>query len=384
MKSQIKLGTVFGVELGLHYSWVVIALLITFSLAAQFHAVDRNWSEAEVWGTAIVTGVLFFAFLLAHELSHAMVARARGIPVHKITLFLLGGVAQIEKEASDPNTEFWMAIVGPVTSAVIGLILLAIAHFSGWVTTATPDTPGIALLVWLGYINLALAVFNMIPGFPLDGGRVLRAILWWIMHDAGRATRAAARIGQIIAVLFIAFGIFRFFSGAGLGGLWLAFIGWFLLQASGASYVQVRAGNLLEGLRVKDLMSSDFDSISPNVSLQDFVHHGLMRTGRRCFLVTQNGVLLGLVTANEIRSLNPQDWPLRTVASVMRPASQLHLAAPEMSAGDALETMVRENVHQLPVMADGHLQGVIDRRHILEAMRSRKEFSDVTHLPRAA
>ena len=384
MKSQIKLGTVFGVELGLHYSWVVIALLITFSLAAQFHAVNRNWSEAEVWGTAIVTGILFFAFLLAHEMSHAMVARARGLPIHKITLFLLGGVAQIEKEATDPSTEFWMAIVGPITSAVIGLVLLAIAHFSGWVSAVAPQTPGIALLVWLGYINLALAVFNMIPGFPLDGGRVLRAILWWSMHNMERATRAAARVGQVIAVLFIAFGIFRFFAGAGLGGLWLAFIGWFLLQAAGASYVQVQTGNLLKGLRVKDLMSTQFDSLNPTTSVQDFVHEGLMRTGRRCFLVTQNGALLGLITPNEIRNLDAQDWPRTTIASMMVPASKVHFASPQMSAWDALESMVRDNIHQLPVMANGQLEGVIDRRHILQAMRSRQELSGITNLPRAA
>ncbi len=235
MKSQIKLGTVFGVELGLHYSWLVIALLITFSLVAQFHAVNRDWSDALVWSTAIITGLLFFACLFAHELSHAVVAKARGIPVHKITLFLLGGVAQIEREASDPKTEFWMAIVGPITSGLLGLAMFALARLSGWTLWTSPITPGTALLVWLGYINLALGAFNMIPGFPLDGGRVLRAILWWAMDDAERATRAAAFVGQVIAVLFIGFGILRFFQGAGLGGLWIAFIGWFLLQAAGAT-----------------------------------------------------------------------------------------------------------------------------------------------------
>ena len=178
MKSQIKLGTVFGVELGLHYSWLVIALLITFSLVAQFHAVNRDWSEALVWTTAIITGVLFFACLFAHELSHAVVAKAHGIPVHKITLFLLGGVAQIEKEASDPKTEFWMAIVGPITSGVLGLVMFALARLSGWTLWTSPTTPGTALLVWLGYINLALGAFNMIPGFPLDGGRVLRCVTY--------------------------------------------------------------------------------------------------------------------------------------------------------------------------------------------------------------
>ena len=241
MKSQIKLGTVFGVELGLHYSWLVIALLITLSLVAQFHAVNRDWSDALVWSIAVVTGVLFFACLFAHELSHAVVARAHGIPVHKITLFLLGGVAQIEKEASDPKTEFWMAIVGPITSGVLGLVMFALARLSGWTPWTSPTTPGTALLVWLGYINLALGAFNMIPGFPLDGGRVLHAILWWAMDDAERSTRAAAIVGQVIAVLFISFGILRFFQGAGPGGLWIAFIGWFLLQAAGATYIQVKS-----------------------------------------------------------------------------------------------------------------------------------------------
>jgi Zn-dependent protease len=194
-----------------------------------------------VWATAILTGLLFFARLIAHELSHALVARLRGIPIHKITLFLLGGVAQIEKEASDAKTEFWMAIVGPFTGGVLGLVLLCLAWVAGWAPRTQPGEHGVALLLWLGFINLGLAAFNMIPGFPLDGGRVLHAILWGSMHDADRSTRAAARVGQVVAVLFIGFGVIEFFQGAGVGGLWLAFIGWFLLQAASASYIQVRS-----------------------------------------------------------------------------------------------------------------------------------------------
>jgi Zn-dependent protease len=372
------------VELGLHYSWIVIALLITFSLAAQFHATNHNWSDTEVWATAILTGILFFACLIAHELSHALVARARGLPIHKITLFLLGGVAQIEKEATDPNTEFWMAIVGPFTSAVIGLLLLGLAHLSGWTGTAAPETPGTALLLWLGYINLALAAFNMIPGFPLDGGRVLRAILWWTMHDVERATRAAARVGQFIAVLFIALGIFRFFAGAGLGGLWLAFIGWFLLQAAGASYLQVRSGSLLSGLKVRDLMSTDFETTSPDTSLQEFVHNQLMRTGRRCFVVVENGKLMGIITSNEVRNVDPKDWYFKKVESVMLPAERIHSVSPDLPAREALEIMVRENVHQLPVVSGSHIEGLITQRQVLQAMRARSELAGITNLPKAA
>ncbi|HKV78707.1 MAG TPA: site-2 protease family protein [Candidatus Sulfotelmatobacter sp.] len=384
MKSQIKLGTIFGVELGLHYSWLVIALLITFSLVAQFHSANRNWSAALVWATAIITGVLFFACLFAHELSHALVAKARGLPIHRITLFLLGGVAQIEKEASDPKTEFWMAIVGPFTSGVLGLILLALARVAGWDPRTAPATPGTALLVWLGYINLALGAFNMIPGFPLDGGRVLHAILWWAMEDAERSTRAAAFVGQVIAVLFIGFGIIRFFQGAGLGGLWIAFIGWFLLQAAGASYLQVKAGRLLRGLRVADVMSTDCATIDRSTSVRGFVHEQLLRTGRRCFFVLENDRLVGLITPNEVRTVPAERWPFTTVREVMRPLSSIHSVSRDMPALEALEIMGREDVNQLPVTSEGRVQGIVSRAHLLQVLRSRAELNLPPSLPRAA
>ncbi|MGA7292704.1 MAG: site-2 protease family protein [Terriglobales bacterium] len=384
MKSQIKIGTVFGVELGLHYSWLVIAFLISFSLASQFHAVNPDWSDTLVWTTAILTGALFFACLFAHELSHALVAKARGLPIHKITLFLLGGVAQIEREPADPKTEFWMAVVGPVTSAVLGFLLLGFADALGWVPKTSPVTPGTALLVWLGYINLALAAFNLIPGFPLDGGRILRAILWWSMGSVERSTRAAARVGQVIAVLFITFGIFEFFTGAGLGGIWLAFIGWFLLQAASATYMQLQTGTLLGGLQVKDLMSTDYGTVGPNMSLQEFVNEQLMRTGQRCFLVKENGQMLGLITSNEIRKVDPKSWPFTRVGDVMRENNEIHFVSPDMPALEALETMGRENVNQLPVRSNDGIAGIISRAHVLQVLQSRSELSDFTNLPRAA
>jgi Zn-dependent proteases len=384
MKSQIKLGTIFGVELGLHYSWLVIALLITFSLVSQFHAVNRDWSDALVWSTAVIAGLLFFACLFVHELSHAVVAKARGIPVHKITLFLLGGVAQIEKEASDPKTEFWMAIVGPITSGVLGVAMLALARLAGWAPWTSATAPGIALLVWLGYINLALGAFNMIPGFPLDGGRVLHAILWWSMDDAERSTRTAAIVGQIIAVFFIGFGILRFFQGAGLGGLWIAFIGWFLLQAAGATYMQVRSRTLLQGMSVKDVMSTDSYAVDPGLSLQEFVHEHLLRTGQRFFLVIQDGHLLGAITPNEVRTVEPQAWPFTSVRSVMRSAAKIHSVSLDIPAMEALETMGREDVNQLPVMSNGRIEGIVSRAHVLQVLRSRAELKVRQSPPRAA
>ncbi|MEJ7863144.1 MAG: site-2 protease family protein [Pyrinomonadaceae bacterium] len=216
MEAQIKLGRIFGIQIGLHYSWLIIALLVAFSLGGHFQMMNPDWGAGVVWTTAIVTALLFFAAILVHELSHAAVARMRGLPVKSITLFALGGVAEIEREAADAKTEFWMGIVGPITSAVIGLICLALAFALGWTPAQgmmTAATPFLAMLVWLGYINISLAVFNMIPGFPLDGGRVLRAIIWWTTGDASRSTRIAARVGQFVAIGFIVWGIFSFSAG---------------------------------------------------------------------------------------------------------------------------------------------------------------------------
>jgi len=374
MKAQIKLGRIFGVEIGLHYSWLLIALLITFSLAGQFAANNPHWSDALRWGMSIVTALLFFASIVVHELSHALVAKLRGLPVRSITLFALGGVAQIEKEAADAKTEFWMGIIGPITSFVIGVMCLLITIALGWTPPEFPQRPLPAMLMWLGLINIGLAIFNMIPGFPLDGGRVLRGIIWWITGNPKRATTIATRVGQFIAFAMIVYGVFQFFRGAGINGLWMAFIGWFLLSASRESYAQMVITEGLRGLRVADVMSHDFPVVDSYINLQTFTEEHLTRTGRRFWVVTLNGQPEGIITPNEISSVPRNRWPYTTVADVMRPLDATRTVNPNTPVTEALEVMAQQDLNQLLVVNDRGLAGLISRSHILQLIQTRAQL----------
>ena len=241
MRPSIRLGRICGIEIGLHYSWFAVAFLIVLSLASQFHLVNARWSAHVRWSMAGITALLFFATILAHELSHAAVARTRGIPVQSITLFALGGVANIERESSDAASEFWMAIAGPAMSFGLGVLFLSGAWMAGWrLGAAIAPAPVSASLVWLGYINIAVAIFNMIPAYPLDGGRVLRAIVWGMTQNIIAATKLVAGVGRVMAVALIGFGLFRFVYAGVFGGLWLAFIGWFMADAAAATQIRMR------------------------------------------------------------------------------------------------------------------------------------------------
>jgi len=371
MHSNIKLGRISGIEIGLHYSWFIIAALIVFSLGEHFRQVNPNWGMGEIWIAALLTAALFFFTLLLHELAHSLVAQHRGLKVKSITLFALGGISQIEGDATDAKTEFRIAIAGPIASLIIGFVCLGIAHGLGWQTSAEPHTAVTGVLVWLGYINIVLAVFNMIPGFPLDGGRVLRSIVWAITKDADRSTRIAARIGQVVALLFILDGIWKFFSGAGFGGLWIAFIGWFLMDAAKASYAEVEITSGLRGMRVSEVMSQDCVSVNRGMSLQEFVDTYLLQTGQRCFAVEDQGALVGLITLGDVRKIPRDRWDRTTVREAMRPLQELHLVTPDMPVLDALKLMIRNDVNQVPVVANGILQGIVSRSQLLQLLQVR-------------
>jgi len=344
MNSNVKLGRISGIEIGLHYSWFIIAALIVFSLGEHFRQVHPNSGAGEIWIAALFTAVLFFVTLLLHELAHSLVAQSRGLKVRAITLFALGGVSQIQDDATDAKTEFWVAIAGPIASLIIGFSCLGIALGLGWQRSTEPHTAGIGVLVWLGYINFALAFFNMIPGFPLDGGRVLRSLVWAITKNADRSTRIAARVGQVVAFLFILDGIWRYFSGAGFGGLWIAFIGWFLMDAAKASYAEVGTTAALRGMRVYDVMARDCVIVDRGMSLRDFVNIYLLKTGQRCFAVEDQGRLVGIITPRDVSNISRDRWDETTVREAMRPLQELHVITPDTPVLDALKLMAGNDV----------------------------------------
>jgi Zn-dependent protease/CBS domain-containing protein len=375
MRPSIILGRLFGIEIGIHYSWLIIAFLIMFSLAGHFQLSNPEWPPQVIWSMATFTALLFFASILAHELSHAAVAMKRGVTVRSITLFALGGVANMEKESVDAKSEFWVAIVGPIASACIGVFFLGAAIAFGWrPEMGTTGSPAQAALLWLGYINLGLAVFNMIPGYPMDGGRVVRAIAWRLTGSLVRATRMASAVGQFIAILFIMFGLSRFFAGAGIGGLWMAFIGWFLLQAAAASTADVEAKDALSGVQVADVMAEECPSVDGNLNLRTFADDHLLRTGRRCFVVLENGQQSGIATVQDLKQIPKERWPFTTVSQIARPLDQVRTVSPDITVTEALQVMVQENLNQVPVVANGSVTGVISRVNVLDVLQTRTEL----------
>jgi Zn-dependent protease/predicted transcriptional regulator len=374
MRSNIKLGKISGIEIGLHYSWFLIAGLIVFSLGEHFRQVNPNWSTAQIWIVALLTGLLFFGTLLLHELSHSLVAQRRGLKVKEITLFALGGVSQIERDAPDAKTEFRVAIAGPIASLIIGFVCLAVSAGLGWKPSVEPRGGLAAVFVWLGYINIGLAVFNLLPAFPLDGGRVLRSIIWAITKSAESSTHLAARIGEVMAFLLIFGGIWEFFAGAGFNGLWTAFIGWFLMEAAKGSYAEVEISSAFRGMRVANVMSRDYATVDRNMTLEEFVDNYLLRTGERCFAVESHGRLAGLITARDVGAVPRERWDETTVGKAMRPLDRLHVIAPDTQVTDALKVMTANDVNQLPVVVNGTLQGILSRSHLMQVLQARSEL----------
>ena len=373
MRTSWHLGTIAGIRIDVNFSWLIIFALLTFTLAtAVFPGAARGYSTPAYWIAAVIATLLFFASVLAHELAHSLVARSLGMPVKSITLFIFGGVSNIEREPQRAGDELKMAFVGPFTSLVIGGALLLLSFLLGM--AAMPSLV-VMVVFYLGFANVAIGIFNLIPGFPMDGGRVLRAAIWQATGSLERATRWAANIGQGVAYLMMLVGVWLFFTEDPLNGLWIGFIGLFLLQASQAELMQTQLQASVEGVSVGEMMTEAPSAVISTLSVQQLVDEYLLRTGQRATPViddfeTQH--LIGLVTLRDVRALDRRQWPFTPVAQIMTPLAQLKVAQANQQLSEALPLITAAGVNQLPVVHDGRIVGMLGLEAIVERLQTRR------------
>jgi len=380
----LHLMRIAGIDITVDWSLLIIFALITTGLASGlFPHWHPQWSATTTWLTALAAALLFFASVLAPELSHSLVGRLNGIEIKRITLFVFGGMAQMEHEPGRWPAELWMAIVGPLTSLAIGIVCLLAAG----VGTAVVDVksvasvqrllasldPGRTLLLWLGQINVVLAVFNLVPAFPLDGGRVLRAIMWGATHDLRRATRWASALGQAFAWLLIGAGIAMVLGlsvpvlgGGIINGIWLAFIGWFLNNAALMSYRQLITRELLQDVAVSRLMLIHFETVPPQLPIETLVDGYMARSDQRAFPVLDSSErFLGMVCQRDIERISPEQRRTMTVRDVMKPVEQIAAAGPGDDVFDVLNQLAQRDINQMPVVDNGRVVGLIRREDIV-------------------
>ena len=368
-RHNIPLGRILGIPIGLDYSWFVIFALLTWMLAVSYFPAEfKNWPPLLYWFTGAVTAVMLFVSVLLHELGHSVVALRYKIPVRSITLFLFGGVAQIGADPPSAIAEFLIASAGPLVSLSLAILFYAMQPLVGGIE------PLLGLAKYLAYINLALVLFNLIPGYPLDGGRVFRAIVWAITGNMRRATLIAANVGRLFAFLFILIGVWQMISGNFTGGLWIAFIGWFLDNAASAQVQQVMVQGLLTGHRVSQAMSTHCATVPTDLTLQDLVDEHILGSGQHCFLVNRGDDTVGLMTLDRIKEVPRPKWSTTRAGQVMLPLEQLKSIDPDAELWPALQKLDRNGVNQLPVTRDHHVVGMLSRKDVISFLRTLQEL----------
>ena len=382
MRFRIPIGRLLGVRLfvdpGLLIAFALVSVSLAMGVLPLWHP---DWSAPLLWGVALGGALLFFGSVLLHEMSHALVAKAYGLPVESITLFLFGGMANIEREPDTPGSELLIAIVGPITSIAIGVGCLvaagAIATAQGLTngdafTMAAKMGPVLTLLAWLGPVNLILGVFNMVPGFPLDGGRVLRAIVWWGTGNLDRATQVASLAGQLFGFTLIGIGVamalgayIPFFGTGIVGGLWLVMIGWFLNKAALSARQRQVLTRVLGSVPIARLMRPPVATVDPGTTLDAFVEGYLLRHDQRSFPVVAGGRLVGLVSVDDVRRVRQDEWERSRVGDVMKPVDTLETLSPDADGSVALDALGRPDVDEVPIVDDGRLVGTVRRRDLV-------------------
>ncbi len=359
-----------GIDVGIHYSWLIVFVAFTYILAeSQLPNLYDDWTSAQYWTAAAVAVILLFLSVLLHEFGHAITAQSRGVGVRSITLFIFGGVAQLEQDSEEAIDEFLIAIAGPIVSVALGGVFGLL-----WLLFRDTSEQVSAVLGFLAWTNIVLAVFNMIPGFPLDGGRVLRAVLWGATDNMRKATRIAVAIGTAVGMGFVFLGILGIISGNIVNGIWAIVIGWFLQNAASESMKQVEQEQLFRDVYVRDLMNSSPITVAPDVDLETLANDYVLRQNARGLPVVAGNQLIGLITVNDLKKVNRADWPRMRVDQVMTPASQLVVARPGSPIDEALQAMATGDFHQIPVLDGGRFLGLLTRFDVLRWVNTRSEL----------
>ncbi len=366
LQNSFRLFTIRGIEVGVHYSWLIIFFLLTWSLSAfVFPQLLPDIPTIEHWILGAVAALLLFASVLVHELAHSFVARARGLDARSITLFIFGGVSNLGGEAKQPSTEFLVAIVGPLTSFAVAGVAFLIGLVVG-----EPRTE--AVVFYLTFINIVLGVFNLIPGFPLDGGRVLRAILWTATGSIRRATEMAAMVGRLVAWGLFGFGLFMVLGGNAIGGIWMAAIAWFLHNAASTSVQQVVFETRLSKIRAADIVRGDDSAVSPEITLNELIESYLLPRNRRAMPVAWDGRLVGIVTLSDITKVPPEERGRVRVGDVMGGRDGLVTVNANARVRDAVELLAEKEFEQLPVMDGDRFIGMLTRADVMRQLQLRE------------
>lgn len=359
----VTLFRIFGFEVKIDWSWLILGALIVWSLAqGLFPAWYKGLESAAYWLMGVAGAAGLFLSIVFHELWHSLVARRFGLDMRGITLFLFGGVAEMGDEPPSPKAEFLLAVAGPVSSVVLASVLLAASHFLGGAAGMTPVT---AVLSYLGYLNFVLAAFNLIPAFPLDGGRVLRAFLWGRWNDLRRATRAAAFVGGVVGTGLMVLGALQFLLGRSIGGLWTLVIGLFVRGAARSSYQQLLFRRALEGVPVRKLMVPDPVTVPPSATLSDLIDNYIYKYHFKMYPVVEDGALVGCVTLDQVKGIGPEERTSRRVGELARDCSSDNTIGPDTDVLKALALMQKTGRSRLIVAKGGKLAGVIALKDIM-------------------
>ena len=370
--SSFKLFKVFGIEIRLDFSWFIVFALFAYYFGFNyFPAVLPDVNGGIIAVVTIITVILFFSSVLIHEISHSLVAKSKGTPVERITLFLFGGMAQIEKESETPMSEFVMAIAGPVASFLLAIIFGVIWYLTGQYELIREPVR------YLTIINILLGVFNMLPGYPLDGGRVLRSIIWKVTDNLKKATLIASTTGRVIGFLIIAVGIYFFFTGNFLNGVWLAFIGWFLQSSARMGYRQLVFETSIKGIKVADVMNDDIVLIEKDISLQELKDEYFMRYRFGRFPVVEDlrsKRFIGIISLHDIKSIERQRWPEVRVGDIVKTVTENEKVNMSMEISEAIKKMGKSGLGHLVIMSENKLKGIITKSDVMRFIKLQSEL----------